>query len=1206
MLNKTLKSITAVLVCLTMVAGSIPAVAAEINDPALSQGESAPAQTEPVFTEPIVTEPAVTAPVFTEPAVTEPVVTEPVFTEPSETEALPPEDTLPDDGGSLPLDPPAADPTLPAEETGDPIADVSAPIPTFAVQWGMLPMYGGANGVYQWSIVLENGGYYIYTVTNMYERASFDIAYDEGGADILRYEIAVEPVILDSMWNPIPGAYVQSYVDDVTRYSEIYIPQSFFKDYVFTITCGQPVYSLNITDSYGIPAMPDIWSEAATLEEPVIGDSVDTSIMSDAEFFAYVDSMAVLDGTGCGANLKKWGYRVDQNNCYFYAIPTDGQPWYTQIVANGLYLDNNYTKRSANIEAGRPYTEFVVSLSQLGGSEMTVGGQTYSLAPGTSTMGAQPIGPSLPDEPEQPAEDFAFIEEVNGAIASASCADSNWGIIYKDGCYNLYITGNQWNCAARFGVVNGYNYMGVEANALSQSPAIINGVSVPITKLVESDSTYYALYSIPESALPSGLIIKSNRGDVSVDDIKANGSSAPTEPEDPTVAAIKEKVGGGSWAIELGNDGAYHLYIVGSDSPDVIVTDRATNEIFSPITTQVIAAEKDGLMYSEYTLSELPEWFDITCSGETKTFGTNPDQAFIDNVAANAGDGWNVVLNDDGSCNIYVLSDAEPTAGDFIFDNHNGEDAIVIDEASSNTVYDPATGKFCTRLTVANPSEWFNITYNGVTKTIGENPEQDTIDEIANKVGAAGWKVEKGEDGLYHIYVVDGVNDNAAVTAADKTDGTAINVDLATLRQVTDENGIRYSEYTASIDSKWFDISYNGSEPVTFGKNPNSAYSGIVIDGEFADWDAVPKYAIEDCNPNYNAVEEVAMIWDGDMIYIYLYSSDLEYGAVTGAGPNSNGQYAITTDLGYTLLIQPTRQLTINGIDEATVAINTTDWGVPHCWEIAIPSSYLPDYKKSISFGMYLGDKEGSTPIQGVTDLQGSDTSDKEFNGIIINGEYSDWDYYPHTVIQYATAGTGQNVVDANAALYNNGGKYIYGHAETVMPQHYTGDAWEVGKFNLSINDTVFDPNTDFQSRLVYEDPVTHQLTFDPQPIIQSQEYYQPYHYYIIDIGYNVDPSNIHSIEQLAATGKLYGDGYITRTPDSYDIEFEIDIEMLANKAGIEPNDIKTINAQFIRLGDQWVTTAGTSTGTFLGILLCLATVSGSYIFKKKKAMRIN
>ena len=45
------------------------------------------------------------------------------------------------------------------------------------------------------------------------------------------------------------------------------------------------------------------------------------------------------------------------------------------------------------------------------------------------------------------------------------------------------------------------------------------------------------------------------------------------------------------------------------------------------------------------------------------------------------------------------------------------------------------------------------------------------------------------------------------------------------------------------------------------------SYSGISIDGDFSDWDSVVKY---DCLSETSHVNNVAMVWDCDWIYIYM------------------------------------------------------------------------------------------------------------------------------------------------------------------------------------------------------------------------------------------------------------------------------------------------------------------------------------------------
>lgn len=988
MLNKTLKSIAAVLISLAVLAANMPTVvAAGITESASEQTE--PAVTEPIFTEPVVTEPAVTEPAITElipeetaipmdntadnnsglpsdPAASDPLVTEPSATDPSA------------------ADPAVADTALTGEESDLPLTNDDVVRPIFAVQWDTLPMYMGSDGVFRWNIVYENGGYYIHAVTNMYESTSFSILYEEYGEELLRYEASTEPVILNSVWNPIPGAYVQSYVENNTRYSEIYIPQSFFKDVMFTITCGQAVSSLDITDSFGMPAMPDIWNEVTTLEEPVLGAS----------------------------------------------------------------------------------------------------------------------------------DDIAFIEQVNSIVADPDSDNGSWGMTYENGNYCLYIKGNINNCQAQFNLCDGdgnyKDHIGVAA-----TPYYVNfnynGINVPVANMVNGENnSLYVKFVIPDGVFPDDFQIDPQNGmpRITSQQIKGSGSVVPDEPEDPTVAAVKSKVGSESWAIELGSDGLYHLYIVDASGETlaVTVTDKTSDEISNPVPYQVASAEKDGLWYSEYTLSELPQWFDITCNGETKTFG--------------------------------------------------------------------------------------------------ENPDQDIIDKISSKVGSDSWKVEKGEDGRCHIYIVDGAYDYANITATDKASGSFLDLSLMEVVNTAEDNGRRYTEYAVAIDSEWFDIAYNGSQPVTFGKDLNTAYTGIVIDGGFADWDAVPKYPANDPTGN---VQNVAIVWAGEWIYLYI-----EVGAnpeaINWSGNNSTGNFVIVTDLGKELLLKPRYYVNndisvVDGIDGAEMECDCAElgWGSSNYhYEIAVPSGLLPEYMESISFGHYLVDPY----VKGVTDMLGSGVDpDKQFNGIVFDGEYLDWKYYPHTVIQYAGGGTHEYVEDASGALYNNGDGYVYGHTVTTTQAHQNQALGGMWQFYMSVNDT---NHVDLTTTLMCAGP-DGKLHFATEADYAQNmaDIGSAHKYYIVDTSYTGPKENI-TLDELIATGQFYGEAYVTKSPSQWDIEYKVDVEMLAKKAGLNnASDVKTINAQFHQLGYKWVTAGGTSTGALLGIFLCLATVSGTYFFKKKKAMGI-
>lgn len=73
---------------------------------------------------------------------------------------------------------------------------------------------------------------------------------------------------------------------------------------------------------------------------------------------------------------------------------------------------------------------------------------------------------------------------------------------------------------------------------------------------------------------------------------------------------------------------------------------------------------------------------------------------------------------------------------------------------------------------------------------------------------------------------------------------------------------------------------------------------------------------------------------------------------------NGNGQFAITTDLGNIQMFQINFNgnfVSIYGVNGAMVTVDHFGWDPKngHSMEITIPTSELPDYNSSISFGYY-------------------------------------------------------------------------------------------------------------------------------------------------------------------------------------------------------------------------------------------------------------
>lgn len=360
-----------------------------------------------------------------------------------------------------------------------------------------------------------------------------------------------------------------------------------------------------------------------------------------------------------------------------------------------------------------------------------------------------------------------------------------------------------------------------------------------------------------------------------------------------------------------------------------------------------------------------------------------------------------------------------------------------------------------------------------------------------------------------------------------------------------------------------------------------AAYNGIVIDGEFDDWDAVKKYDALCANDAHEeCISKTAMIFDGD--YVYVYIRDGVSGSASGAGTHSNGKYSITTDLGNELVFQLDSIGYVNGVDGVDCR------HVGNQWEIAIPADALPAYNKTISFGLY----QSEPFVSGVANIRDDGSSDdKTIYDIKYDGLYGDWEYYPHTRINYATPGTQHNKVDAMGALFSDG-NVVLGHAYTMMPEHLNEAGGEFTyALSIKFND---DYNQIIAPRFVTVDEQGN-INWNPKTEDLSEGTYE---FYMFDIGSWGTSKNINELNDADI---CYGKMTITVGSNRDECEFYIDLDKAAQKFGCDVSDFKQISAQFGRMGQQWINTAGASSGAWLGLFICIAATCGVVVYKKKK-----
>lgn len=472
--------------------------------------------------------------------------------------------------------------------------------------------------------------------------------------------------------------------------------------------------------------------------------------------------------------------------------------------------------------------------------------------------------------------------------------------------------------------------------------------------------------------------------------------------------------------------------------------------------------------------------------------------------------------------------------------------------------------------------------------------------------------VEAGSNSETGNYAETGADDNSGNTDSSETSGNSESTDNSEVPD-TDANTTTDTDKT---DTETIADPTPGSNARGVMEQPaaNARYDGITIDGDFSDWDAVAKYDV-----NQSGLDQAAMVWDGDMIYLYFMTLGNENGngnwnEVTWSGPNSNGNFAITTDLGNTLKFQLCNDGTVAGVDGASAAVNNKDWeGAPHMWEVSIPSSVLPAYKNTISLGWYAAD----ILISDIANLKGDNCSDTgnssdsgsgtggntgtdsgNAGGIAIDGNYGEWENYPHNLIQYSTNGSHDSKPDGEAALYMSDGR-LYAHVRTEMQSHLSEAG---GEFTQAVTIRL-NGKHDFYPQFVTVDVNGNINTVSSLSGLEKGTY----EVYLIDSqGWQV---NGVSLSELMSDDSLdtyhnaiYGHMYMTIGASKDDMEFELDLELVAQKFGMDADDIKTVEAQWGRIGPQLVSAAGTSTGTWLGLLICFAAVGiSAQVAKRKK-----
>lgn len=112
--------------------------------------------------------------------------------------------------------------------------------------------------------------------------------------------------------------------------------------------------------------------------------------------------------------------------------------------------------------------------------------------------------------------------------------------------------------------------------------------------------------------------------------------------------------------------------------------------------------------------------------------------------------------------------------------------------------------------------------------------------------------------------------------------------------------------------------------------------------------------------------------------------------------------------------------------------------------------------------------------------------------------------------------------------------------------------------------------------------------------------------FYLADIRGEYAPATTKNIADLKEHEKFFGKIIITVSDKGDETEFYVNLEQVAtflshySSVPVQANDFKTIQAQFIRIGSEYITIAGTSSGPLMGVALCAMT-AGIVVLKRKR-----
>jgi hypothetical protein len=215
---------------------------------------------------------------------------------------------------------------------------------------------------------------------------------------------------------------------------------------------------------------------------------------------------------------------------------------------------------------------------------------------------------------------------------------------------------------------------------------------------------------------------------------------------------------------------------------------------------------------------------------------------------------------------------------------------------------------------------------------------------------------------------------------------------------------------------------------------------------------------------------------------------------------------------------------------------------------------------------------EDTMLIDGIKN-ESSSNIDRTFQGIIYDGLYGDWNYYPHET--FTTTNSKGKSTDVEAAIYS-GEKYLFGHIKTNST--ITKDKFD--KIAIRVNGK--DKNTLNLCLVGIEDDNT--ITMNPNLKKLSKGMHE--------FGLWDADSDFTATNDGDTTSQLYGKVFITVTSDGNEMEYKVNLEKLVDTFDMDKTNLKKIEAQYSDISGEWVMTERDNVEPMLSMGLCGITIA--------------